>query len=109
MNSLAVFGVMDVFVLDGNLVRMCGSHLCHQIFIVQQQSNNASICRKCTKEKWRDTKADERRQKNWDLQVAADSRTKWGSLSEAQKKERNGNNRQVKGSMKRKLKRLELL
>ena len=36
MKSLPAFGVIDVSVLSGNLVRMCGSTLCHQISGVQQ-------------------------------------------------------------------------
>ena len=49
------------------------------------------------------------RQKNWDKQVAADSHIKWDALNEKQKKERNTNNKQVKKSSKRKLKRCEQL
>ena len=101
MKMLAASEVMDVHLSDGNLVRTCGSSSCHQISVVRQRSDNASICTKCTDEKRRETKSDERRQVNWDQQVAADSKTPWGSLNEAQQKERIENNRQVKGSMKK--------
>ena len=109
MKMLAASGVMDITVSDGNLIQMCGSSSYHQISVVRKRCDNATTCNKCTSDKWREAKADEKCQMNWDLQVSADSRTRWNSLSEAHKKERNQNNKRAKGTMKRKLKRYEIL
>ena len=81
---------------DDASIQLCGTHLCPESMVVQQQSNNTHLCGKCTIKKQNMVRAKIWHMMHWKQQVASNSYTPWSTLNDKQRQERYENIRKEK-------------
>ena len=96
---------------DGTLIQKCEgcsrNMTCNEIIVVRKQKNNSGCCDSCKKFNENGIWSEVTRKRNYDNQVAHDSRTNWKALTPVQQSKRSRNHTEAKMKLRQEIETLK--